>query len=128
MAHNTTQIILFLDLLKFSIFACMLFLGEGLSLKAILLHFAVETGQTKDNMNLLLRLLKKHKPEPCFDSLPSTALGLLFVSGADVTQFKIPRAVDSGDETDNQTDSAVNQNTEDPLIKKKKKRCRCLSP
>jgi hypothetical protein len=65
--------------------------GEGLSLKSILQHFAVETSQTKDDLTLLLTLLKTHKPEPCYDSLPYTGKGLLPVSGSDIPKYEIPK-------------------------------------
>ena len=35
------------------------------------------TDQTYDNMTALLSLLKEHKPDPCYDTLPSTGEGLL---------------------------------------------------
>jgi hypothetical protein len=90
-------------------------------MKAILQHFAVETCQTKDNMTILLKLLIKHRPEPCYDSLPSTGKGLLPVSGEDVPKFKIPKVVDTDEETDYEMNRiAVGQNIEDQPRKKKR--------
>ena len=71
----------------------------GLSLKSILQHFAVETSQNKDDLTLLLTLLKTHKPEPCYDSLPYTGKGLLPVSGSDIPKYEIPTPVDEREET-----------------------------
>lgn len=59
----------------------------------------METSQTKDDLTLLLTLLKTHKPEPCYDSLPYTGKGLLPVSGSDIPKYEIPTPVDEGEET-----------------------------
>lgn len=64
-------------------------------------HFAVTTHQTKNNMSILLKLLKTHKPLVDYETLPSTGKALLVIDGNDVrhqqlsveTQEDIPPAV-----------------------------------
>ena len=54
-----------------------------LSFKRILQHFAVATGQKHSHLTMLLKLLKEHKPEPYYDTLPSTGGKLLQIDGSD---------------------------------------------
>jgi hypothetical protein len=53
-----------------------------LSLLKLLQHFAVYTWQKLEHMSYLLKLLKHYKPDPCYDSLPSTGRTLLEINKA----------------------------------------------
>ena len=55
----------------------------SLSFTRILQHFAVATGQKHSHLTILLKLLKHHKPEPEYDTLPSTGEKLLEIDGQD---------------------------------------------
>lgn len=62
--------------------------GKTFSLRRILQHFAVTTNQSKENMTILLRLLKKNKPIADYDSLSTTSKTLLAIDGNDVPTLK----------------------------------------
>lgn len=54
-----------------------------LTFQSILQHFAVVKRQKHSHMTILLKLLKHHKPDPCYDQLPSTREKLLKISEQD---------------------------------------------
>lgn len=58
--------------------------SKSLSFQRILQHFAVVTGQKHSHMTILLKLLKRHKPHPFYDQLPSTGEKLLEITERDI--------------------------------------------
>ena len=59
--------------------------GSGrLTMLQILRHFAVKENIALDKMTTLLKLFKKHQPEPMYEYLPSTGRELLPIDGLDV--------------------------------------------
>ncbi len=61
--------------------------GPTLDLRTLLQHFATYTNQKNSQITCLLRLLKRYKPSPDYDSLPSTVEGLLHNDARDFQGF-----------------------------------------
>lgn len=57
--------------------------AKGLSLKALLRHYATYTNQKKSYITYLLHLLITHRPAPDYDSLPTTGEQLLKLESSD---------------------------------------------
>lgn len=53
------------------------------SFAALLRHYATYTGQDLSAMTYLLKMLKRHRPKPDYDSLPSTGEQLLHIDNRD---------------------------------------------
>lgn len=58
-------------------------IGNTLTFKRVLQHFAAYTNQKKSHLTYLLRLLKEHQPIPDYDSLPSSGQQLMSISDRD---------------------------------------------
>lgn len=71
--------------------------AKGLSLITLLRHYAKYTDQKNSHLTCLLRLLKTHRPEPDYDSLPSTGEQLLKLESSDfppITSDTLPALED----------------------------------
>jgi len=66
------------------------FQGSPLSMRQIIAHFASDCGIPNKSITVLLKLLKKHKPDPCYDSLPSEGKNLLKIDGRDYPVYSRP--------------------------------------
>lgn len=74
--------------------------AKGLSLKALLRHYAKYTNQKNSYITYLLRLLITHRPAPDYDSLPTTGEQLLKLEGSDfppITSDTLPALEDDHD-------------------------------
>jgi hypothetical protein len=69
-------------------------------METILKQFAVYTNQPLSNMTVLLKLLKKYRPDPHYDLLPCTGRKLLDIDGQDIgdSNAKLPEpdVIDNG--------------------------------
>ncbi|KZR96726.1 Cc8L18.2-like protein, partial [Daphnia magna] len=60
--------------------------NKPLSFKRILCHWAAFTMQKKSHLTYLLELLKEHRPQIDFDTLPSSGKQLMLIDGRDMPQ------------------------------------------
>lgn len=79
--------------------------GVNLSFAALLRHYATYTGQDLSAMTYLLKMLKRHRPKPDYDSLPSTGEQLLHIDNRDFYgEMPEQQATDDSEESENGID------------------------